>query len=310
MEGFEILSRASAFLVRADTDFMKKHRRDDFPVAHSSTYAARSAGKNGLRFLPSHHVVTSSHVVSPWKWPRYYPDEWLQFVKEEHTHYTLEIRDDAGVFISQVECNPVTYHHANKDLAVLHLADEVENLSFLEEVGYEYTDLLAPKMSKDLAVPGVFLDFYGHNVSGGSARNKSPSNFESPSTNSVPVGNGDDRQPIPQKVNGEIVHRSNEQIFSKTVSVLTDGMCGGPVVMTSQDEKVSRICGMVEGIVPVDHPAESLQGLAVFIESDDIRSFVGDVEEGKVDPLVGGQSLDHVGMVNKDPDRDLHDLQP
>ena len=305
MEGFEILSRASAFLVRSDVELMQKNRRGGFPVADESTYAARSAAKKGLDFLPTHHVVTSSHVVSPWKWPRYYPDEWLQFVTAAHTHYTLEIRDDSGVFVTQVECNPVTYHHANKDLAILHLADEEDNISLLEEVGYEYVDLLAPRMSTDLAVPGVELNFYGHNVSGNNQDEES--NF--PSGNPQ-AGSGDDRQPVPQKVGGEIIHRTKEQIFSQTESVLTDGMCGGPVLMTSEDEKVSRICGMVEGIVPVDHPTEPLRGLAVFIESDDIWNFAKDVEQGKIEPLAGGQSLDFVGTVNKDPDRDLRDLSP
>ena len=121
--------------------------------------------------------------MSPWKWPRYYPEEWLQFVTEEHLHYTLEIRDDTGVFISQVGVNPVTYHHANKDLAVLHLADEQENLSLLEDIGYEHIDLLAPRKSKDLAVQGVLLDFYGHNVSGGN-KSEGHSNFQSPSAKS------------------------------------------------------------------------------------------------------------------------------
>lgn len=302
MESFEILSRASAFLVQSDVESMKKNGRGSFPVANASTYAARAAEKNGLSFLPTHHVVTSSHVVSPWRWPRYYPEEWLQFVTEEHTHYTLEIRDDSGVFVTQVECNPVTYHHANKDLAILHLADEVENLSLLEEVGYEHTELLAPRMSADLAVPGVKLKFYGHNML---ESGNNQSNFPSASSQ---AGSGDDRQPVPQKVGGEIIHRTKEQIFSQTESVLTDGMCGGPVLMTSEDEKVSRICGMVEGIVPVDHPSEPLRGLAVFIESDDIWTFANDVEQGKVEPLAGGQSIDFVGTVNKDPDRDLHDL--
>ena len=58
----------------------------------------------------------------------------------------------------------------------------------------------------------------------------------------------------------------------------------------------------------MDHPLK-LWGLAVFI-SDDIRDFLKDIEEDKVDPLLGGQSVDHVGTVNKDPDRDLHNVQP
>ena len=147
MEGFEILSRASAFLVKADSEAMRKNGRSSFPVGHPSTYGSRAAEKAGVNFMPTHHLVTSSHVVSPWRWPRYYPDEWLQFVNEKHTHYTVEVRDDSGVFVCQVECNPVVYNHPNKDLAILHLADEAESLALLEEVGFEHTSMLAPGKS-------------------------------------------------------------------------------------------------------------------------------------------------------------------
>ena len=80
----------------------------------------------------------------------------------------------------------------------------------------------------------------------------------------------------------------------------------------SSAEQVRRVCGMVEGIVPTDHPADAIRGLAVFIESDDILDFAREVEQGNgvVEPLLGGQSLDHVGSVDKDPDRDMYEVQP
>ena len=66
---------------------------------------------------------------------------------------------------------------------------------------------------------------------------------------------------------------------------------------------------MIEGIVPVEHTIPELQGLAVFIESDDIRDFVKDVEAGQVKPLLGGQSLDAVGNSPGDPDKYLHQYE-
>ena len=102
----------------------------------------------------------------PWLWPKYYPEEWLQFVNEQHTHYTLEVRDQDGTFISQIECNPVTYHHQNKDLAILHLSDEVESLDFLCDTGYQVSELIPSSISSNMTfvMPGKELKFVGHNV--------------------------------------------------------------------------------------------------------------------------------------------------
>jgi hypothetical protein len=309
MDGFEIMSRASAFLVKADVDSMK----GAFPVGHESTMGARYAAKAaknaaGLEFRPTHHVVTSSHVVSPWLWPKYYPEEWLQFVNEQHTYYTLEVRDQDGTFISQVECNPVTYHHPNKDLAILHLADEAENLDLLRDTGYHVSELIPPSIRQDVSflMPGKGLKFAGHNVTDTAEDGRS--NF--PPANGVSV---DSRKPIPTTVHGQVVHKSEAQIFCKTETVLTYGMCGGPVVVSEEDGGGGlvngQIAGMIEGIVPMEHPVPELQGLAVFIDSDDIRDFVREVEGGRVEPLLGGHSLDVVGSSPGDPDKYLHEYE-
>lgn len=315
MEGFEILSRASAFLVKADVNNMKNLGRSGFPVGHESTMGSKYMAKAGTEFLPSYHVITSSHVVSPWKWPKYYPDEWLQFVNEQHTHYTLEIRDQDGVFVSQVECNPVTYHHASKDLAILHLADDPEDLELLQDTGYQISELMPRSTSPGMSflMPGKELHFIGHRVVG--STDGGDSNF--PIAGASP-GGGDARKPVPQTVRGQIVHKSDAQIFAKTEMVLTDGMCGGPVIVTEDANggngttggvlTPGKIVGMVEGIVPTNHSVPELQGLAVFIESDDIQDFVLDIESGgKVEPLLGGHSLDAVGSLPGDPDRFLHE---
>ncbi len=93
MKGFEILNRASACLVRA--------KNPKFPYKV--------------------HILASSHVVAPWKWPKYYPIEWIQRINEHYCHYSIETRDKKGVFISQHDLHPCVYHHPSRDLAVIHL---------------------------------------------------------------------------------------------------------------------------------------------------------------------------------------------
>jgi hypothetical protein len=86
-------------------------------------------------------VVTSSHVVAPWKWPKYYPDEWLKFVNENYTHYSVELRHPDGMFETQNELAPISYHHPSKDIAVLHLMNEDSTIEVLKQVGYQIIEL-------------------------------------------------------------------------------------------------------------------------------------------------------------------------
>ena len=135
MKEFEILSRASAFLVKSRFDGKGPAANHKFPQGHMKPLigTAGATGEKGVRkFVPKYHLVTASHVVAPWMWPKYYPDEWLQYVNQSHTHYTVELRNEEGVFVTQSECHPVSYHHRTRDLAVLHLEDEVGTFKMLQ----------------------------------------------------------------------------------------------------------------------------------------------------------------------------------
>ena len=107
MIDLEILNRASAILVPVKS-----------PNFHSK-----------------YHIVTCSHVAAPWKWPKYYPEEWISAVNETHTHYTVEMRQDSGIFLTQTELTPTVYHHPTRDLAVLHLDSEALNMDSLLKIG-------------------------------------------------------------------------------------------------------------------------------------------------------------------------------
>lgn len=66
-------------------------------------------------------MVTCSHVVAPWRWPKLYPDDYLKHVNEKHTHYTIEMRHENGVFVHQADLHPRIYHHPTRDLAVMYM---------------------------------------------------------------------------------------------------------------------------------------------------------------------------------------------
>ncbi len=107
MKDYEILSRASAFLLAVDPPDLKheegpyghleKNERDRkmkmFRQAHKYTPAGgpeRELKDLGwLEFAPREvrptvHCVCSSHVLSPFLWKDYYPQDWLGKVKQEH----------------------------------------------------------------------------------------------------------------------------------------------------------------------------------------------------------------------------------
>jgi hypothetical protein len=268
MKDMEILSRGSCFFVPRG------------PASGSGQDKA---------FSKKFHVLTASHIVAPWRWPKFYQDEWLQHLNETHTHYTMELRYPDGTFITQTELVPSSYHHPTRDLAVLHLDDETEAEDMFKSLDFTALDLVdkAPEV-------GAELMFRGHNVAG------------------TTTEEADNRKPIPQDVPGTLQLRSPNQTFALTDSVLTDGMCGGPVtqsVTSVLGTYTEKAVGILEGIVPADSPAQDYRNMAVFLEAQDIRSFLSDVEQDKVDAfLKGGQAALHVGQDQDPAKMDWHKI--
>lgn len=255
MKDLEILCRASAFLVPKLTACKQFEHR--------------------------HHVLTSSHVVAPWKWPKYYPDEWIQHVNEQHTFYTMELREEDGTFLSQTELLPRSFHHASRDLAVLHLplAEEEKTLSLLKQIGLEP------------------LRLFGHDddssSSGGTNNDSSSSRRIELAENSAIVFHGHDvrnddhgfggdeadvRRSYHRIIPGTLSGRTPRQTFALTEDVLPDGMCGGPVLYNVKDSngrgEKARCVGVVEGIVPADSAVAVLRNAAVFVENSDVEKCV------------------------------------
>ena len=84
--------------------------------------------------------MASSHVLSPWKWPQYYGQDWLREVNEEHVRYSLDVYRNTGNEemdgeegklkgsygpVAKFALNPYPIHHPNGlDVAVIHLKGE------------------------------------------------------------------------------------------------------------------------------------------------------------------------------------------
>lgn len=179
MKDVEILNRASAFIVpiRRDHQFSNEQA----PPLYSSTTQSDSKSQSSSPFkLPiaendnnlesnsqelmlndvestnlqmaenrnhlsrnKYHIVTCSHVAAPWKWPKYYPDEWLQALNETHTAYSLELRQDNGIFAYQQLLQPMVFHHPSKDMCAVHFDpdDEEAAVKMFLELGAQIYDV-------------------------------------------------------------------------------------------------------------------------------------------------------------------------
>jgi len=109
----------------------------------------------------------------------------------------------------------------------------------------------------------------------------------------------DDRVSVPQTVRTRPPHlqRSQPQVFAFPARPLLDGMCGGPAVFCGPG---AEVVGLLEGVVPADHPQALLRGAAVFVEAAEILRFLRAVEAGQVTPRRGG-GAGEVVAADQDP---------
>ena len=98
--------------------------------------------------LASGGVVASAHVLAPWRFPNYFPEEWVKSVGPEHTRYFLERRSAAGVVEACTEASsPVC--HADRDAAVLTPVDATA----LDVLGAPALDLALGALEDGAALP-------------------------------------------------------------------------------------------------------------------------------------------------------------
>ena len=346
MKDYEILSRATAFLLSVDgksvptaggagsataaaakadpyshLEAAEQHRQEREYKSLFGRSLPTGPGRlmmdmGWLEFVPREyrptvHVVCSSHVVAPYLWKNYYPQEWLSKVREEHCKYTLEVYDttelppllasssllssSSSSLVSspkpmvQLELNSQPFHHPEgRDMALLHFREENEALKILKGLGLDILHLRDNQkpFRKDEQVVFDGFRVTERNLSDSQAfdnnTNKDEENVktddDSSSTNTDVVDDDDQRIFHPHRETGTLAFHLDDRFLATTAEPLSEGMCGCPVLDQDGD-----CCGTVEGIVPLDNPNKDIAGTAAFQPSYMMKLFVDFVERNLVE---------------------------
>jgi hypothetical protein len=86
---------------------------------------------------PQVHVVCSTHILSPFLWKDYYPQDWLSQVKQKYVVYSLEVFDPEKPeeAVAKFALNPGSFHHPEgRDIALVHFKDKHLSLRLLKPV--------------------------------------------------------------------------------------------------------------------------------------------------------------------------------
>lgn len=369
MKDYEILSRATAFLLQVDppepTEDNKKTSSSSEsaaakPSSHNSKghvnksafphlqeninvrnkllqkqeykYDPASGPKrlphqlNWLEFCPTAfrpkvHVVASSHVISPFLWPKYYNQDWLKVVTQEHVRYSLEVWgkssdsnsssssnvDHEDVIIAhdgklkgpssyaplaKFALNPFPIHHPKElDIAVIHLKDEDAALDHMMKLGIQPLHL--PTMyelenySKPVFEPGEKVLFQGFEVYETNATDQETLTADQQTEKSTGEEKDDERVFHPYSSLGICKLASPDRFLAATdAGPLPEGLCGGPVIQCTKMNNILTIRGVVEGIVPPSHENKELAGLASFLPSYRIREFVDWAEKTMLEQII------------------------
>ena len=361
MKDYEILSRATAFLLQVDppddeegtsnnkNTQSKSKSSSSFPHLQENinirkrllqkqdykynpaTGPKRTPSQlNWLEFCPTAfrpkvHIMASSHVVSPFLWPKYYNQDWLKIVTQEHVRYSLEVWGSSSSSSSEKEevimthdgklkgnyyqplakfaLNPYPIHHPNEmDVAVIHLKDEDAALDHMKKLGIH--PLIVPTMhefeqSQDpVFEPGERVLFQGFEVY---EDNKIDQEILDSSSSSNDDGSksqdkdDDERVFHPYSSMGTLSMASPDRFLAKTdAGPLPEGLCGGPAIQlpsnnnntTTMTSPSLTIRGVVEGIVPINHENKELAGMASFLPSYRIREFVDYAERIMLEQII------------------------
>ena len=262
MDNFELLSRASGFLVR-------------------------KSDRSGV------HIVTSAHVVHPFAFPGYYPLEehaWLRFVNEDHVQTKFEIRErEGGRVVFCRNLGDKVYRHETRDVCVVHPEDPTEFLQAIAEFDkgtqehiLELEDdevcvcmYLWPCIGPCLCCASDQVDVCGCECVGNQAVKSAVAGKDDVMFvgHEIIEASGELQEQLPCVVPGTLLGQTPQgQMFASTQSTLKMGMCGGPVINGR-----GKCIGAVEGIVPETGP-EPLRLCAAVIAADTVATLLREVE--------------------------------
>ena len=267
MTHYDVLSRASALSL----DLQSIARK-----ANASLQPEEQLPDDDVRLMSLvgyHPIVTSLHVVRPFLFPKYYPEEWLQFIRPENIRVTLEFRDnDTGELVEEFPLLPQVVAHPTRDLALMvadldaitgrqqehiDMAAGLERLEFLEAVEkFSFVEAQECKRGDRLLFGGHLLNTEPHE---------------------------DDCLPQPSIITGEVVSvlpQPTDIVLASTEFVLQPGMCGGPCI-----NKDGLCVGMIEGVVQnsgaePNANTDIRDGLAAILPGTVVEELVLDVMRG------------------------------
>jgi hypothetical protein len=313
MQDYEILSRATAYLLNVDAKD-KAEKMKEGPYEHleaaeewrdnreyKQTFGRSRAGGAGRKIMdvgwlefaprevrPRVHVVCSSHVLAPYLWKDYYPQDWLSVVRQEHCKFSLEVYDPdrSNEALATFSLNSQPYHHPEgRDIALVHFRDEVESLDTLRGLGVQTHYLRDPDNLYD---KGEVMDFDGFVVDEPDAIDRTTYSQE------VSNENEDTRIFRSYRETGTLSFHTEDRFFATTPKPLPQGLCGAPVT-----DKDGDLCGTVEGIVPIGHKNEKLAGSAAFLPSFVMKVFIDFVERSLVEQMMPNDLFQMVAAAKK-----------
>jgi len=318
MKEYEILSRATAFLLSVDPpnpsidssstySHIVKSKQDREDLLRKQDYSPDPAGGpqreakdlGWLEFCPGTfrplaHVVAASHVLSPWMWKNYYPQPWLESITQDHVRYSVSVYDVDNKNVSKDNepvatfgLNPYPIHHPSKmDLALVHLKSEEGALKQMKALGVEMLHLTDNERLFDKG-DEVLFDGFEITEEHYEAMEKMNDKFES--RKGITESNDDTRIFVPYSITGNLIFASTDRYLAETKTPLPEGICGGPVI-----DNDGKVCGVVEGVVPMDHKEAEIVGAASFIPYFRIKEFIDFAEQHMLEKIVPKTLFDKV----------------
>ena len=315
MKNYEILSRASAFLLSVDAkdkvEKMQKGARGPYDHLEAAEERRKlreykqSFGRSPatpvpgrktmdigwLEFVPREvrprvHIVCSSHVLAPYLWKDYYPQDWLSVVRQEHCKYSLGVydTDQQTEALATIEVNSQPFHHPEgRDIALLHFRDEELALDTLREFGVETLYLRGHHKQYE---KGEVVDFDGFVVGQPDAVDGTDSDYKQESSDGT---NEDNRVFFNYKESGILSFYTEDRFFATTSKPLPQGLCGAPVT-----DKDGDVCGTVEGVVPLGHENKQFAGAAAFLPSFVMQVFIDFVERCMVQQMMPAELFEMI----------------
>mmetsp|Transcript_70561 Transcript_70561/g.138717 ORF Transcript_70561/g.138717 Transcript_70561/m.138717 type:complete len:280 (-) Transcript_70561:261-1100(-) len=243
-------------------------------LSHATAVCVALSDRKPLRFL------TSAHVAQPWMWPHYYPQDWIRYIRDEHTRYTLDVRADDGSVLASYELDKSTIDvHPTRDIVSLSLGVETE-LTFISQP--EKLSILPVSLSRGPIGSDTPVTVAGHALVDRETEMDTHDEFCSNADGNALDGRILPLQ-LPESSSGcFLAGRTGAQSFLRVFGeggkphVLKEGMCGGGVFGEGGEfSHPSTLYGVIDGVVPMGSlQAPHLAGCASFVDANELRAWL------------------------------------